>query len=281
MFLTEQHLFLYLLSSAKNILKLDIYQIDAFTNKMFGGNPACVVQLQEWLENDLLLKIATENAVAETAFFIIRDDKIQLRWFTPEIEMDLCGHATLATAHCLKTILNLKNNNFIFETLSGDINVTVDKNLYSLDLPSRMPVGVTLPVSIQKSLNIQPIEVLKSRDYVLVYENEAEVRDIKINREYFDEINLGTGGVIVTAKGDDCDFVSRFFTPQASILEDPVTGSAHCSLVPYWSKILNRKELHALQVSKRMGELHCIDKGERIIIKGQAKTYSVGTLCTE
>ena len=262
-------------------MKLDIYQIDAFTNKMFGGNPACVIQLQEWLENDLLLKIATENAVAETAFFIIRGDKIHLRWFTPEIEMDLCGHATLATAHCLKTILNHKNNHFIFETLSGDINVEVDKNLYSLDLPSRMPNVITLPVNIQKSLNIQPIEVLKSRDYVLVYENEAQVRSIKINRQYFDEINLGTGGVIVTAKGDDCDFVSRFFTPQASILEDPVTGSAHCSLVPYWAKILNRKELHALQVSKRMGELHCIDKGERIIIKGQAKTYSVGTLWTE
>lgn len=262
-------------------MKLDIYQIDAFTNKMFGGNPACVVQLQEWLENDLLLKIATENAVAETAFFIIRDDKIQLRWFTPEIEMDLCGHATLATAHCLNTILNYQNNHFIFETLSGDINVSVDKNLYSLDLPSRMPIVHSLPVNIQKSLNIQPIEVLKSRDYVLVYENEAQVRSIKINMQYFDEINLGTGGVIVTAKGDESDFVSRFFTPQASILEDPVTGSAHCSLVPYWSKILNRKELHALQVSKRMGELHCIDKGERIIIKGQAKTYSVGTLWTE
>ena len=281
MFLTEQHLFLYLLSSAKNILKLDIYQIDAFTNKMFGGNPACAVQLREWLENDLLLKIATENAVAETAFFIIRDNKIQLRWFTPEIEMDLCGHATLATAHCLKTILNLKNNHFIFGTLSGDINVAVDKNLYSLDLPSRMPIVNSLPVNIQKSLNIQPMEVLKSRDYVLVYENEAQVKGIKINRQYFDEINLGTGGVIVTAKGDESDFVSRFFTPQASILEDPVTGSAHCSLVPYWAKILNRKELHALQVSERMGELHCIDKGERIIIKGQAKTYSVGTLWTE
>ena len=134
---------------------------------------------------------------------------------------------------------------------------------------------------MQKSLNIQPIEVLKSRDYVLIYETEDDVRNIEINRQFFDEINLGTGGVIVTAKGNTCDFVSRFFTPQASILEDSVTGSAHCSLIPYWSKTLNKKEMFALQVSKRMGELYCIDNGERVIIKGEAKTYSVGNLWTE
>lgn len=262
-------------------MKLDLYQIDAFTNNMFGGNPACVVQLYEWLEDDILIKIATENAVAETAFFIDRGNEIQLRWFTPEIEMDLCGHATLATAHCLKTILNYGNNYFIFETLSGVINVMVEKNLYSLDLPSRMPIETTLPTNIQQSLNLQPTEVLKARDYVLVYHTEEDIRNIEINRHFFDEINLGTGGIIVTAKGNSCDFVSRFFTPQASILEDSVTGSAHCSLIPYWAKKLNKKEMFALQVSKRMGELHCIEDGDRVIIKGQAKTYSVGSLWTE
>ena len=264
-------------------MELNLYQIDAFTSKVFGGNPACVVPLLQWPTDDLLLKITKENAVAETAFYIDKGDKIQLRWFTPEIEMDLCGHATLATAHCLSSILKYNNKKFIFETASGDLMVEVDefKKFYSLEFPSRMPNEAQLPTNIQKALNIQPKKVLKSRDYLLVYNTEEEVRNIKINRHLFDEINLGTGGVIVTAKGNDCDFVSRFFTPQASILEDPVTGSAHCSLVPYWSRELNKKELYALQVSERLGELYCIDKGERIIIKGQAQTYSVGTLWTE
>ena len=262
-------------------MKLDLYQIDAFTYNTFGGNPACVVRLNDWLEDEVLIKIAIENAVAETAFFIEKGDKIQLRWFTPEIEMDLCGHATLATAHCLKTILNYTNNHFIFETLSGDINVVVEKDMYSLDLPSRMPTESLLPTNIQKALNIHPIEVLKARDYVLIYNSEEDIRNIEVNRQFFDEINLGTGGVIVTAKGDQCDFVSRFFTPQASILEDPVTGSAHCSLIPYWAEKLNKTEMFALQVSKRMGEIYCTDNGNRVIIKGQAKTYSIGSLWTE
>ena len=262
-------------------MKLDLYQVDAFTTEVFGGNPACVVQLKKWIKDDILLKIACENAVAETAFFIDRGDKIHLRWFTPEIEMDLCGHATLATAHCLKTILNYKNNHFIFETLSGEINVVVEKDLYSLDLPARMPVVSNLPINIQQALNIQPTEILKARDYVLVYKSETDIKDIEINKYFFDQINLGTGGVIVTAKGDSYDFVSRFFTPQASILEDSVTGSAHCSLIPYWAKKLNKKEMFAIQVSKRMGELYCINNGERITIKGKAKTYSIGSLWTE
>ena len=262
-------------------MKLDLFQINAFTNKAFGGNPACVVPLYKWLEDDRLLKIAKENAVAETAFFVIMADKIHLRWFTPEVEMDLCGHATLATAHCLSKILKDTSKTFIFETLSGDLTVNVEDNFYSLDLPSRMPTLAMLPDNIGTALNIEPKEVLKSRDFVLVYENEEAIRNIKIDRQFFDEINLGTGGVIVTAMGDTCDFVSRFFTPQASILEDQVTGSAHCSLIPYWSKILNKSEMFALQVSERMGELHCFDKGERILLKGNAKTYSAGVLWTD
>lgn len=261
-------------------MKLNLYQIDAFTDKIFGGNPACVVPLDTWLSDDILLKIAKENAVAETAFFVNMGDKIHLRWFTPEIEMDLCGHATLATAHCLKTILNFKKEKIVFETLSGDLNVFIEKELYKMDFPSRMPSIDILPEIIQYALNIKPKEVLKSRDYVLVYENESEVRNIKIDRQLFDQINLDPGGVIVTAVGDSCDFVSRFFTSQASILEDPVTGSAHCSLVPFWAKRLNKKELYAIQVSERMGKLFCEDKGDRVIISGQAKTYSIGNLWT-
>jgi PhzF family phenazine biosynthesis protein len=257
-------------------MKLAIYQIDAFTDTVFGGNPACVVPLDAWLPDDTLLKIAKENAVAETAFFVDNGGKIHLRWFTPQIEMDLCGHATLATAHCLASILNYGKDFIVFESMSGDLIVNIEHGTYGLDFPSRMPHSENLPAIIANSLSIQPKEVLKSRDYVLVYENETEVKNLKIDRQLFDQINLDPGGVIVTAAGDNCDFVSRFFTPQASILEDPVTGSAHCSLIPYWSNILNKTLLEAHQVSERFGKLMCEDKGDRVIIHGKAKTYLEG-----
>tara|TARA_B100000768_G_C11150391_1_gene320042 strand:- start:174 stop:818 length:645 start_codon:yes stop_codon:yes gene_type:complete len=214
-------------------MKLELYQIDAFTDKTFGGNPACVVPLNEWLPDETLLKIMKENTVAETAFFVDKDDKIHLRWFTPEIEMDLCGHGTLATANCLKSILNYPKDRIIFETLSGNLIVSVENDLYRLEFPSRMPIISELPEIIRKSLNIQPKEVLKSRDYILVYDKEQEIENIKIDRQVFDQISLDPGGVIVKAKGENCDFVSRYFTPQASILGDPVTGFAHCSLIPF------------------------------------------------
>lgn len=253
-----------------------LFQIDAFTDTVFGGNPACVVPLQQWLPDDILLKITKENAVAETAFFIDKGDKIHIRWFTPEIEMDLCGHATLATAHCLKTILGYQRDEIVFESLSGDLTVLVADGLYQLNFPARMPEESTLPPNIAQALNIQPIEVLKSRDYVLVFENEAAIRNLKIDRNLFDQIKLDPGGVIVTAKGDNCDFVSRFFTPQAAILEDPVTGSAHCSLIPFWATRLNKQELFAMQISERLGKLYCKHQGDRVIMSGHAKTYSVG-----
>lgn len=262
-------------------MKLPLYQIDAFTDKVFGGNPACVVPLQDWLPDDVLLKIAKENAVAETAFFVDKGEKIHLRWFTPEIEMDLCGHATLATAHCLHSILNYPHNKIVFETLSGDLTITIEKDLYSMDLPSRMPVASKLPEIIQKSLNIVPKEVLKSRDYVLVYDSEEEIKNVKVDRQTFDQINLDPGGVVVTAVGDNCDFVSRYFTPQSSILEDPVTGSSHCSLVPFWSSRFNKDNLDAIQVSERVGVLKCQNKKDRVIISGKAKTYSEGSLWIE
>lgn len=262
-------------------MKLNLYQIDAFTDKTFGGNPACVVPLKNWLPDDMLLKIAKENAVAETAFFVDNGDKFHLRWFTPEIEMDLCGHATLATAHCLKTILNYAKREIVFTTLSGDLLVSVDNEQYTLNFPARMPVKAILPDIIKHSLNIQPKEVFKSRDYVLVYECEDDIKNIKIDRQIFDQINLDPGGVIVTSKGDNSDFVSRFFTPQATILEDPVTGSAHCSLIPFWAERLNKTSLLAFQLSDRFGKLNCVNDGNRVFISGQAKTYSIGSLWTE
>lgn len=262
-------------------MKLELYQIDAFTDKTFGGNPACVVPLKDWLPDDTLFRITKENAVAETAFFVDKGDKIHLRWFTPEIEMDLCGHATLATAHCLKTILNYPKDRITFETQSGDLTVIVEKDLYHLNFPSRMPIVSKLPETIGKSLNIPPKEVYKSRDYVLVYKTEQDIENIKVDRQTLDQINLDPGGVIVTAKGADCDFVSRFFTPQASILEDPVTGSAHCSLIPFWASRLEKNEMNAKQISDRVGELQCQYKEDRVIISGKAKTYSIGNLWTE
>ena len=175
-------------------MKLDIYQIDTFTDQLFGGNPACVVPLPHWLPDDILLKITKENAVAETAFFVNNDDTIHLRWFTPEIEMDLCGHATLATAHCLKTILNYPKDTIIFETMSGDLTVEFNEGLYQLNFPSRMPNISKLPDAIKNALNIPPKRIYKSRDYVLVYDSEADIRNLKIDRQIFDQINLGTGG---------------------------------------------------------------------------------------
>ena len=257
-------------------MKLPIFQIDAFSDKVFGGNPACVVPLKEWLKDDVLLKIAQENAVAETAFFVRKGKNFHLRWFTPDIEMDLCGHATLATAHCILSELKLESEKVIFETLSGELEVSLNNGRYLMDLPRRDPISASLPDEIKNALNIQPKKVLKARDYLLVYENQKEIEDIVINRELFDQININPGGVIVTAKGDHCDFVSRFFTPQATILEDPVTGSAHCTLTPYWSNKFLKKRMNAQQISERKGELICELKKDRVEISGKAITYFEG-----
>ena len=258
-------------------MNFDLYQVDAFTNNIFSGNPACVVPLKAWLSDDILLKIAQENAVSETAFFIDKGKDIDLRWFTPDQEIDLCGHATLSTAHVLKSVLNYSSNKILFNTMSGQLKVTYKDDLYYLDFPSRKAKSAILPKEIEMSLNIQPKEVFKSRDYMLVYESQKEIENIKINRHFFDQINLGHGGVIVTAKGDLVDFVSRYFTPQATILEDPVTGSAHCTLTPFWSSKLRKKELTALQISNRGGELICKDILDRVIIGGEARVFSIGS----
>ena len=259
-------------------MKLPIFQIDAFSNKVFGGNPACVVPLENWLQDEVLLKIAKENAVAETAFFVRKGKNFHLRWFTPDIEMDLCGHATLATAHCILSELKLESQKVIFETLSGELEVSLNNGRYLMDLPKRDAITATLPDEIKNALNIQPKKVLKARDYLLVYENQKEIEDIVVKREVFDQINLNPGGVIVTAKGDNCDFVSRFFTPQATILEDPVTGSAHCTLTPYWSNELHKKSMNAQQISVRKGELICELKKDRVFVSGKAVTYLKGQI---
>lgn len=259
-------------------MKLKLFQVDAFTDTLFKGNPACVVPLKEWLPDDVLKNIARENAVPETAFFVKDQKGFHLRWFTPDIEMDLCGHATLATAHILKTSLKTDRDVYEFNSASGVLKVTEDAGIYTLDFPARRASPAALPDVIKASINTLPREVLKSRDLVLVYDSEKEVRDIHIERNTFDQINLNPGGLIVTAKGNSCDFVSRYFTPQATVLEDPVTGSAHCTLIPYWSSRLNKTKMLARQISARGGELHCEDAGNRVKIGGCARTYLEGSV---
>jgi PhzF family phenazine biosynthesis protein len=251
------------------------YRINAFYSDNLLGNPACVIPLESWLSDDKLLKIAKINNVSETAFFIKNKSKFHLRWFTPDIEMDLCGHATLATAHCLSYHLNLNSNKLFFDSKSGQLSVKIVNELYQLDFPKREPVECVLPKEIYNSLNIKPDKVLKSRDYLLVYNNIEDVINIKIDREIFDKINIDPGGVILTSKGIDCDFISRFFTPQSTYFEDPVTGSSHCSLIPYWSYVLKKNEMIAKQISKEGGQLICKNLDERVLILGKAKTYSI------
>ena len=259
-------------------MQIPIFQIDAFTDKTFGGNPAAVCPLEFWLPDDIMQKIALENSVAETAFFIPVKDGFEIRWFTPEIEMDLCGHATLATAHVITKHLNLPLSYIKFYSKSGVLSVTIEAELINLDFPSRRPEPSHAPQIILDGIGVKPIEVLKSRDYMLVFESEETIRHLQPKQNLLNEINLDPGGIIVTAPGHEVDFVSRFFTPQASIFEDPVTGSAHCSLIPYWSKKLGKNSLLALQLSPRVGRLSCKDLGERVLISGKAVTYLVGSI---
>jgi len=259
-------------------MQLSIFQVDAFTDKVFGGNPAVVCPLESWLPFDVMQQVAMENCVAETAFIVPVDQDFEIRWFTPEIEMDLCGHATLAAAHVLTKHLGYPLSPIRFWSNSGELLVTIEKDLLTLNFPSRMPEFTEAPQIILDGINQKPVEVLKSRDYVLVFESEEIIRKLEPNQIILNQINLDPGGIIVTAPGMEVDFVSRFFTPQASIFEDPVTGSAHCSLIPYWAKKLGKNEMVALQLSPRGGILFCKDMGERVLIAGKAVTYLVGSI---
>jgi PhzF family phenazine biosynthesis protein len=257
--------------------RISIFQVDAFTDTLFRGNPAAVCVLDEWPSSDLLQSIAAENYLPETAFIVRRNDgDFDLRWFTPDIEMDLCGHATLAAAHVLFKHVGHATNKIVFHSRSGKLPVVSKNGLLSLDFPSRMPEKAMLPLAIQHAFEKAPKEIYKSRDYVLVYDNEDQVRMMKPNRSVLDQINIDPGGIIITAPGNSVDFVSRFFTPQSTIFEDPVTGSAHCSLIPFWSERLNKKEMVALQTSAREGKLFCTNNGDRVLIAGYAKTFLEG-----
>ena len=259
-------------------MKLEIFQIDAFTSKVFGGNPACVIPLNEWLDNELLIKIAKENNVSETAFYVKSKNGFHIRWFTPDIEMDLCGHATLATAYCLKKYKNFNSEEILFYTKSGTIKSRFIKDKIELELPLRVPKKTEIPQNLSNAINFKPVEVLKARDFILVFDDQLKVENIEINKFEFDKINIDPGGVAFTSQGNNCDFVSRFFTPQSSIFEDSVTGSSHCSLIPYWSRKLNKKKLKSIQLSERTGILECEAHKNYISVSGKAKTYLKGNI---
>lgn len=255
---------------------LPIYIVDAFAEKLFQGNPAAVCPLEKWLPDGVMQNLAMENKISETAFFVKDGDGYHIRWFTPDFEVDLCGHATLASAYIIFNFINANAGKVVFNSRSGLLSVNkLPDGLLQLDFPSYMPLAVeTINESLLKGLNIAPQKVLKAKNYFLVYNSEEEIRHLVPDFNYLND--LGSTRVIVTAKGDSTDFVSRFFVPNSIIAEDPVTGSAHSSLIPYWSKELGKTSLVAKQLSKRTGTLFCNDIGNRVLIAGKAVLYSKG-----
>ncbi len=257
-------------------MKLKLYQVDAFTNNIFKGNPAAIVPLENWLEDSILQNIATENNLSETAFFVNEKEGLRIRWFTPTSEVDLCGHATLASAFVLFNILNYKKNKIEFNSRSGKLIVTNEDNLINLNFPSRNPQLTEANEILIKALGKTPNEVYFDKSTICVFDDEETIRNLSPNIKEF--LNLKTHGVIITANGNSVDFVSRFFAPDVGIDEDPVTGYAHTLLVPLWAKKLNKNKLHALQISKRGGELFCEFLNERVKISGNAALYLEGEI---
>lgn len=258
-------------------MTIPFYQVVAFTDRLFAGNPAGVCVLQrEWLPDEVMQAIAHENDLPETAFMIERGDYLDLRWMTPTVEVDLCGHATLAAAHVLFEHLGRAGETIIFQSRSGELRVDRERPRLVLDFPATPAAPCETAEGIVKALRAKPEAVLKGRDYMAVFSSEEEVAALKPDMEL--TAQLDGQGIIATAPGRECDFVSRYFVPAAGISEDPVTGSTHCALIPYWSERLEKRELRARQISARGGELFCENRGKRVGIGGHARTYVEGTL---
>jgi len=259
-------------------MEIPIHHLDAFvTDGVFTGNPAAVCPLAAWLPDAVMQKIAAENNLAETAFLVGGNGDYAIRWMTPAVEVDLCGHATLAAAHVVFSVLEKGRTDVRFRSASGDLAVRAADGLLFLDFPSRAPEPSAPRDDVANALGRRPAELLvASRDYLAVFATEAEVRALAPDMALMKRLDRA---VIATAAGSgDVDFVSRFFAPRFGIDEDPVTGSAHCTLVPYWSRRLGKKQLHARQVSRRGGDLRCEDRGERVAIGGRVATYLAGTI---
>lgn len=257
-------------------MEIPIYQVDAFTRTVFSGNPAAVCPLLEWLPDSLMQEIALENNLSETAFFVPEGDGYRIRWFTPAAEVDLCGHATLASAYVFFTFMDKTALRVGFASRSGPLRVARSGEMLTMDFPSQPPAPCKAPSALVSSLGKTPKEVLSSEDYFVVYENEDDVRTLSPDMAGLASLDLR--GVIATAPGSDADFVSRFFAPALGISEDPVTGSAHCALIPYWARRLGKDDLHARQISRRGGELFCRSMGDRVAISGRAALYMKGTI---
>jgi PhzF family phenazine biosynthesis protein len=259
-------------------MKIPIYQVDAFTSEVFSGNPAAVCMLDTWIDDKRLQSIAAENNLSETAFFVQTGNGFDLRWFTPVTEVALCGHATLASAFVLFACRNWPADIVRFQTrMSGELVVTRRDNLLEMDFPARPSFARTPPAGLKEALGIASGRVFGSaEDLMVVLDGESAVREVQPDFGALERVECR--GVIITARGDRSDFVSRFFAPQVGIPEDPVTGSAHCVLIPYWASVLGKNVLHAFQVSKRGGELFCANAGERVRISGQAALYLEGTI---
>ena len=258
-------------------MKLRIYQVDAFAGKVFEGNPAAVCPLEEWLDDELLQKIAEENNLSETAFFVASELGYQLRWFTPMEEVDLCGHATLASAHVLYQHLGFTQAEIRFQTKSGELVVTKTTEGFSMNFPASVPEIIEAPKHLLEGLmGVAPQEVLSAFDYIIVLSSEEEVR--ALTPDFSAWLKLDLRGVVVTAPGTDVDFVSRCFFPKLRVNEDPITGSSHCELTPYWSVKLDSNILQARQVSARSGLLGCELRGDRVILTGGAVDYMSGEI---
>ncbi|MFH1965614.1 MAG: PhzF family phenazine biosynthesis protein [Acidobacteriota bacterium] len=258
-------------------MKLPYYHVDAFTDRLFRGNPAGVILLSSgWLPEQVMQKIAYENNLSETAFIIEDGEDFGLRWFTPTIEVDLCGHATVAAAHVLFNEIGHKQDQIRFQTKSGIVSVERREKTLVLDFPSRPPVKCSCPLGPARILGKKPAEVRKSRDYLFVFNEEEDI--LNMTPDFVSMKNWECLGVIVTAPGKTADFVSRFFAPRAGVNEDPVTGSAHSTLIPYWAERLRKTSLKALQLSERGGELFCQEAGKRVKIGGRAITYLSGEI---
>jgi len=260
---------------------LRIYKVDAFANGPFTGNPAAVVPLKDmWLSESLMQNIATENNLAETAFVLIKNDSWHIRWFTPAVEVELCGHATLASAHVLFNHEGFMGDEIRFASLSGDLFVRRSGDLLTLNFPTDTIVKVEVSGQMVNCFGLRPLEAWKGKtDYMFVFEKESQIAGLQPSYDAIMQFEMR--GVIATAAGDKVDFVSRFFAPQSGVFEDPVTGSAHTTLTPYWSGRLNKKDLKAIQLSPRKGWLSCSNLGERTEISGKAVTYLEGEIHVE
>ncbi|HED32881.1 MAG TPA: PhzF family phenazine biosynthesis protein [Gammaproteobacteria bacterium] len=257
-------------------MKINIYQIDAFASHVFEGNPAAVCPLDSWLPDATMQSIAVENNLSETAFFVNINNVFHIRWFTPIGEVNLCGHATLASARVIFDELHYTQPQITFSSKSGELQVLKENDQLIMDFPAQCPVECETPLPLKEAFHHASFQCFKHDDYFLIFSSESDIRNASPDMQLLHKLDLR--GVCISATGDSYDFVSRFFAPKYGIDEDPVTGSSFTGLIPYWSKRLNKKELRAKQISERGGEVYCRNMDERVIIAGKTAKYLTGTI---